>query len=168
MALYSPLFTQWKMKLVKNELHLDFPVSLQEGFAPSAPLRGSSTGMMARAVVEPVETSSRSRSLGPGTSCRGGWLRVRDRWMGCLHHCWRRRLMGGGTVPVPRATKRSPYAGVAAWAVVETSRVCPPSGMLRYFSCGLQRRLLTKPSRRLFLKPRRSFIMNLRDVALSV
>ena len=38
---------RWKMKPVKNRFHLDFPVSLQEEFVPSATLRGSSTGVVA-------------------------------------------------------------------------------------------------------------------------
>ena len=34
MALYSLLFTQWKMNPVKNEFHVDFLVHLQEEFSP--------------------------------------------------------------------------------------------------------------------------------------
>ncbi len=65
MALYSPYFTRWKMELVKNKSHFDFSMSLQEESAPF----GDDAGVVAWAVVEPVETST-----------------------GCLSPCWRRAL----------------------------------------------------------------------------
>jgi hypothetical protein len=61
-------------------------------------------------VVARVE-SLRGRMSEGGGRRRGGRV---EPSRGCLRVCWRRRSMGRGTVPVPRATGRRPYAGVMA------------------------------------------------------
>ena len=58
------------MRVRKIKIHTASPLSLQEEFVPSAPLRGRfAAGAVARAVVElvvePVETRSRHR-VAPG------------------------------------------------------------------------------------------------------